>query len=261
MKRIYIIILIICISINYIGNGYDVKAESTSQTQTVYVDGIEYEYYLDNYGNFHLETVDGYAELVLNNSSVAEIEIGDENYCAEFETLTSDDIDAVVYDEEGDIIEEYNDINEVVDDGYEGQFLISLTAISVGTLIEVVVCLAVTTVIYGALRYAASAIAKDKKKQGLIYKAYLDPSSGNVYVDKKNTISASDAIARIKAGNNIYTYLKHNASYIVGCTGLGIAGPEITAKKNMKNGCTYFYHYHTAGRNGAHAWYGNPHTK
>lgn len=268
MKRILALVLIVCMSFELIGNDCTISANSELAIKTVYVDGREYHYYIDKEGRFHLEDSDNEAELILNSNGEADVTLGgdEEVYSIDFETLTSSDIEATVYNEDGEVVEEYNDIDDVVEDNYEGQFFIAIPAIVIELLVEVLVCLAATVVVNGVLRYAASVIVKEvsekKRKQGLIYKAYLHSSEPeSVYVDVNNTIDATQAKSRIMSGKNIYTYSGTLARQIVISTKLGATLGEITKKSNMKKGYVYYYHYHTANRNGAHAWYGKPYTK
>lgn len=93
----------------------------------------------------------------------------------------------------------------------------------------------------------------------MIYKAYIDPATDEaVYVDAESPITANQAKHRIMSGNNIYTFSGTSARNIVFATGMGVTEAELT--KHRKKGQIYFYHFHTAGRNGAHAWFGRPYT-
>jgi len=68
------------------------------------------------------------------------------------------------------------------------------------------------------------------------------------------TCYAVDAIVTQVKKN--YTYTSTRARSIVVSTGLGVTHSETSWK--WYRACSYFYHYHTANRNGAHSFYGLP---
>ena len=264
IKKIIATLLVTCLLVNLLHSS-TVNAGTENKIEIVYVDGVKYYYYLDKDNEFHVLDENCEAELVMNTDGEAVISSEDEEMTIEFQTLTRDDIEATVYDDEGEEVKEITDIDEIVDDSYEGQMLVEMSVLSyvASTLVRVLVVLAVTVVIYGALRYAASVIAKEvvenKRKQSLIYKAYIDPATDEaVYVDAESPITANQAKHRIMSGNNIYTFSGTSARNIVFATGMGVTEAELT--KHRKKGQIYFYHFHTAGRNGAHAWFGRPYT-
>lgn len=179
------------------------------------------------------------------------------DYDIDVEDLSYEDVDITVYDEEGEIVEDYDDIDDLLDDEYDGQAATAtvVTTISVSSLItallEVAACIAVAGVIYYGAKAAVKAITKKGKKKQY-FKAYI--YDFNVFINISNAISRNSAINRIKTKRNVYTYSSSRAKSIVKATGLGCTPKEISDLK----GKIRFYHYHTAKRNGAHAFFGKP---
>lgn len=266
--KIVSLILVTCLTINLCG-GKNVRISAKSDNEeSVIVNGIKYTYFFeDNTLKLMCDEADACLELDMNG--YAKVEIENENYTVDFEELSEDKLDATVYNEDGKKVDEYDEIEDVMNIDYEPQAAIALvSAICVTTLVEVLVEIAICAVIAGVTCYAVSKVIEqvkeEKKKQKLYYKAYLMDLKESVYIDfrKDAQLSKSEASRRIQQCKNIYTYDRDRAKAAVDGTNMGcIPEPEITSNKNMKKGHLYYYHWHTFGRNGAHAWYGAPHTK
>lgn len=259
--------LCLCLMVNIIGERCNLIHANT-KSKVVYIDGLAYEYYFDTELKLHINCIEeGYiGSLVLDDEGRADVSIDDGDYFVDIEELNDNELEATVYNTLGEVVEEYDDIEDVINEEYEGQTLVLgwVTVIAVGTLVEVLFEIAITTVIVGVTVYAISevytAIKEDKKKKKLYYKAYL--SEEDVYIDYKSPISQGDATNRIKKGKNIYTYTSGLARTAVYNTGLGvITESEMTSKKKMKKGHLYYWHWHTLNRNGAHSFFGKPYAK
>ena len=109
-------------------------------------------------------------------------------------------------------------------------------------------------VIAGVTCYAVDAVISDVRKNSkYYYKAYRRLNT--VFI---NPIAIPEAQAsnRIRAGADTYTYTQSLARKIVVSAGLGVVGPE-NHWAWYKIG-SYFSHFHTGNRNGAHSFYGLP---
>ena len=210
---------------------------------------------------------DSYGKLILDKDGVAEITVLDENnelnqYEAKIEDLSENNVNITVLDDDNEIVEEYDDEDDLLVDEYECQAAVTVGVISVTTLLQVLLAITACIVIAGITYYAVSTvqakIAQDKKKKQYYYPACL--KGKDVYIAYNKSISSSAASNRIRSGMSIYTYTSSLARTAVSNAGYGVIGPEIDSKKNMKKGYIYYKHYHTGNRNGAHAWYGVPYT-
>lgn len=269
IKKYISVILVICLLCNLykINNIY----ASDEKIQSVYVDGIEYNYYIQNNGDIIIktaETKEYFAEMIIHNDGQnADATIRnkgkEENYEIAINELTAENIDVSVITD-GVVVEKFNSIDDIYEEEYECQTTatVTVTVFSIATLLEVILEVAAFVTIAGVTYYSLSkayeAIKEDSKKKKFIYKATLAKSG--VYIDKYNPIDTKAAVARMRLGYSIYTYSGVLAQNITFNTGLGcIEESEIDSK--MVKGNVYYYHWHTANRNGSHAWFGRPHTK
>lgn len=274
-KKIRINSIIGCLILAMIGNTIFGKTtvnaamESNKISQVVYVDGVKFLYTIENDGTTVVESMDdeNYGKLELSNKGEADVEVmsedGDlETFNVEIEDLTEDNVDIVVQDDKDKLIEEYDDIDEILEDSYDGQTAVAtVTVISFTTLLKVLVIVSATVVIGGITYHAATkayeAIRQSRQSQKYYYRASL--SNGSVYIAYTSKLTQKQAAARIKRGQNIYTYTGSQARAAVLASGKRVSKAEID--KNRKKGKIYFYHYHTSPKNGSHAWYGKPYTK
>lgn len=261
--------LIFCLTISLIWqDGFQIRAEEMDEkTEIVYIDDVGYKVSYNFEGKYTISvvgneavngTVDfgehGTAEVTIHNETEET-----ENYLLDIEELNTEEVDVDVYSD-GQKVAEYNDVDEIIEDEYVGQAAITatVTVISLKTLLEIIITVAATAVIAAmtceALSVAYEAIKESKKKQGNYYRAWL--SGNDVYIRMDDPIDLDLAVSRISAGFSIYTYTSSQASNVCYLTGLGVTASEIDSKANRKSGHIYYRHYHTANRNGAHAWYG-----
>lgn len=267
IRKMIVLLLVACIALS--DTDMQVNAEMTtgSTSEVVYVDGNPIRVTVNPLnGTIMAEAVNKRddSSLVISENSENIVTIYDNNennyvdYELDIEDLSYDEIDVDVYDEDGDIVESYDDVNDLLDDTYEGQAatVTVVTTITVGSLItallEAAACIAIAGVIYYGAKAAVKAITQKSQKKDYYYKAYI--YNKNVFINISNSISKTSAITRIKTKQNVYTFYSSNAKAIVKSTGLGCTASEISDLK----GKIRFYHYHTANRNGAHSFYGNP---
>lgn len=233
--------------------------------ETVYVDGSPIKVIVDPEKGTIVAEALGQGEdsrLVISETEMNVATVYNEqqqnyvNYKLEINDLSENKVDIEVINEEGNIIDQIDDVNEITNNSYVGRAAVTvITTITVETLItailEAAACIVVGSVIYYGARAAVTAIKKDKDKKKSYYKAYI--YNKNVFIDMYNNISRKKAVKRIKKGKNVYVYSSKKAKQIVKDTGLGCTPSEISCLK----GKVRFYHYHTANRNGAHSFYGN----
>ncbi len=243
------------------------------ETEHIYLDGIEYVYHVGVNGEIEVEAVSKNTEgkLTVDSNAQAVAEVLDENgnieeYEIEINDLTDKEVDVDIFDDNGKLIEEYDTMEELLEDEYECQAVatMSVTVISVSTLLKVLLLIAATVIVSGVVYYAAATVAEtiqnNKKKRNLYYSAYL--KGKDVYISYNKSISFKSAVSRVRYGKNIYTWTSANAKNVVLATGLGtIPKAEIDSASSRKKGFVYYYHWHTKNRNGAHAWFGRPYTK
>lgn len=269
LKKYISAILVVCLLCN-LCKVNNIFAENT-ENQSVYVDGIEYNYYIQDNGDIIVRTaedIEYFAEIIVhcdgqNADATIRNDGKEENYEVEINELNTEEVDVAVIND-GEVVKEFNSIDDIYEEEYECQAAatVTVTVLSIATLLEVILEVAAFVTIAGATYYSLSkayeAIKEDSKKKKFIYKATL--AKAGVYIDKYNPIDTKAAVARMRSGYSIYTYSGVLAQNITFNTGLGcIEESEIDSK--MVKGCVYYYHWHTANRNGAHAWFGRPHTK
>lgn len=270
-RRKTALFLVLCLTLTLVwNNGFQIKAAETgATTETVYIDGVGYnvtynlngEYQISVIGNEAVHSTiefgaNGTAEVMIHNNKDIE------NYTLDIPELNAEDVDIDVYSN-GEKVTEFNDVDEIVEDEYVGQAAtatVSVTVISLTTLLEIIVTVAATAVIAAAtceaLSVAYEAIKENTKKQGDYFRAWL--KGGDVFIRSDDPITENAAASRVAGGLSVYTFTSTKASYVCYLTGLGVTAKEIDSKANRKKGCIYYYHYHTANRNGAHSWFGRP---
>lgn len=254
-------IMVLVLITNTIFNVTQVKAQDDNGKKYVYVDGVEYCVYVDEDFNTIVKAVGEDAELILDKELNGTISIQDGKESGTYDIEVSEldveqeEMDITVYKEDI-VFENYDDIEEIIPDEYSGQAAIAVAGgtIFVGGLISALVYALVTVTVAGVVCYAVDAIVKQvKQNQQYYYKAYL--KLGTVVINPY-AITSTEAKNRIKNGDNTYTYTATLARSIVVATGLGVVGPENHYKWYSLG--SFFNHYHTANRNGAHSFYGLP---
>ncbi|MDD6306761.1 MAG: hypothetical protein PUA75_07410 [Clostridiales bacterium] len=275
MKKVIASLLVVTLMFNsFIQEVSAVETQSgIMETEHIYVDGIEYVYRVSTNGEIEIEAVSKNVEgkLTVDSDAQAVAEVLDENgdmkeYEIDINDLTDKNVDIDVFEDDGKIIEEYETMEELLEDAYECQTAatVTVTVISVSTLLKVLLLIAATVVVSGVVYYAATTVAEtiqnNKKKRNLYYSAYL--RGKDVYISYNKSISFKSAVSRVRYGKSIYTWTSANAKNVVLATGLGtIPRAEIDSASSRKKGFVYYYHWHTKNRNGAHAWFGRPYTK
>lgn len=271
IKRIISIFLVSFILVNSITVS-NVSAK-TNDSEIVYVDGIGYTVLYEENGNITVSSLSKYknsGSITIHSDGTAQAEIKNngshDRYNLVMNDLNSRKLNVDVYDNNNKHLKKYNNLNELSYDSYScqstGAVLIEVIIFSLTMLLDVIVSILPYVIVGGIAMYALSkvfeAIKVDSAKKGFYYSAQL--IGKDVYVDKYNTISAGEAAGRIAIGLSIYTYEPMSARAVCNASGFGsIPNPEIDSY--MEPGKIYYYHYHTANRNGAHAWFGPPYTK
>lgn len=248
-------IMLICSLV--VGSSQKVHAEENAKY--VFVDGLEYKVVLDENKNIHIACITpGYeGEMAIDENLNGEISMnGDEQYEIEVNNLNYDmETVDIVISEDGETVEEYNSFDEVIQDEYCGQMAIAAGGtIAIGGFVTALLyaCLAVT--VAGVVCYAVDAVIDDvRKKSKYYYKAYR--MYNTVFINP-NAITRTAAVSRIASGSDTYTFTSSQAKGIVKSTGLGVTSSE-NHWAWYKIG-SFFNHYHTANRNGAHSFYGIP---
>lgn len=269
-------LLSVCLITVFFVNGLFVSNASAKtitevDSGVIYYDGVSYNVLYENNGDITVSTTEknnNSGSLTVHSNATADVIIrnngSSKNYQLIIHDLNPHKMDVDVYDNKNNYIKNYNNLDALDYDTYSGQtiVLIDVIVISLLTLLEILLSIAPYIIIGGVTYYALSKAIEDIKtdsvKKGFYYPASL--VGKDVYVNKYTPISAAAAVDMVKVGLSIYTYEPMAAKAVCVATGLGsIAYPEIDS--NMKTGSIYYYHYHTANRNGAHAWFGMPYTK
>lgn len=260
MNKILSKLLILTILANLtFSNSQSVYASSTEDYKTVFVDGVEYSVVMDGENNIYIKAItEGYdADMALDENLEGEIHINSEEYNVVINDIdyNSEDVDIVISDENNNIVENYDSMDDLTPDDYNGQTAAVVGGtIGIGSLVTALLyaCLAVT--IAGVTCYAVDAVIDDvKKNKKYYYKAYRRLNT--VFINPV-PISAAKATSRIASGSDTYTYTSQLAKSIVVATGLGVTASEHHWAW-YKIG-SFFNHYHTKNRNGAHSFYGVP---
>lgn len=257
-------------------------ATSTSElvSDTVCIDGVEYEINIDTEGNviFKGEQDGICAEMIVASNGIAEVEIDDggadiEEYTLDIENLDKDNVDVQVYQDD-ELVEEYNEYEEIIEDSYSSQFAIPIEIVFIGALLIAFIAyealILIEHVVYILCKDFYKAISKANEKQKERYQssyfpAHIDTKNHDTYISSK-AISLTKAAARLASNQNIYTPSSNNAKKAIRTAGYIPYGQEIHNGTNMKGHWVY-WHYHPGKTNskgntvkalGAHALYGSP---
>lgn len=268
-KSISAFILIISLIVNMFAVPVNADSANTS-AKIVYVDGIRFVCSIDEKGTVTVKSSGKHTgtKIKIYSNGKAEADTIDKNgtlqsYDVKINELSQKDVNIDIYDEQHRKIGEYNGIESICEDSYEGQTAATaVIAVPVlGAAFKALILTIMVAVIGGITYYVgAKAIEKIKsssKMRGRYYRAEL--LNGSVYIAYKNPITKSEAGRRIRRGKSVYSYTKSMAKSAVKASGWRCASlPEIDS--NRKRGKIYFYHYHTNPKNGSHSWYGLPYT-
>lgn len=233
IKIVISVVMIVAICMTSFGyTDYVYAVENINSTgEVVYVDGNEILVTVNQAtGTIIAKSTDkadeSYLEISCDGEGSAmiqdDVEGEYENYDLTIENLSYNDVDVVVENEDEDIVEEYDCVDELFEDSYEGQAAVAVvTGISVGTLLtavlEAAACIAIGGIIYYGGKAAVQAIKKSSKKQKYYYKAYI--YNKNVFIAVKNRISKNAAVKRISKGGEVYTYTSKLAKSAILATG------------------------------------------
>lgn len=263
-----VIATILCATTVLLNMGVKGYASEIDQ-ETVFVDGMEFKYYTTDNGSIIVESLEDNGksrlEIGVDGEAVATVMNEDneyEDYNLIINELTQEDVDIVVTDENDNVVEVYDEVEDIMGDEYVGQAAIVYgTGVLIGTLVTVVLAVTATIVVGGLIYYAVSSviskIQNDSAKQKYYYKAYIKDYVTYIAF-YSGTITQSQAASRIKSGQNVYTYTSSLAKSAVVSAGLGGA---TSSEIHLRTGKFAFYHYHPYNRNGSHSLYGLPYTK
>ena len=271
LRRILSLFLVFVLVFNFAAN-VSASARTLKKTEQLYnseyeLDGITYSIEIDEDYNITISGKSGKSsgKLVLDSDLTGTIQIssGLASRATKY-TVTIDELNpeesicnVTMVDSKTKLTESLS-YSDIIKDEYVGQVAATVTlsgTISVATLLAVLLLLSLAVIVSGVIYYAVEAvISAVKKVPNTCYKAYHGRS---VYISR-HSISFSAAVKRIKNRQDTYTYNKATARSIVQSTGYGCTSAEIDKNWQNKVGI-YFYHFHTANRNGAHSFYGTPH--
>lgn len=242
------------------------------------------EYTLSGYGDGSFSLISGSGEdmscltVDSDGNGIAEITNNGttEMMSVDINDLSSSDVDVTIYesstspqnsmashstDSQGVYhINSFEELSDLAHNSVQTRSVIAVSVWSLSKLLYVVVSVLLTVVVagvtYHAIASVVEAIQDNRDKARECFKAYYKSGLTDVYIDYSSPISPTEAVARVKSGLSFYTFNPTNAYNNVNAAELGVIGPEID--KNRKANYLYYYHYHTANRNGAHGWYGVP---
>lgn len=283
-RNLLAVVLVVVLAVNLCLADYrNVKAD---EGETVYLDGIEFTITYDDDMNMVIkgDAVDSLSEseLILNKDGTATVMIDNEgceqeNYSLDIEEMDGEnDFEATVFDENIDVVAEYDNYDQLEEDidAYEGQTAISaggVVLITIGLTLAVLILWGLAKIISGVVYLVATkfysavqSLAKSKraKAYNYYYPAYI---VGKKTFISPSSISTSRAASRIKNGLCVYSFTSYLARQVVIAAGYnhwpsGTTG-DVTSAKNRKSGGIYFYHYHKAtstGHGTEHSFYGAP---
>ena len=232
--------------------------------KVVFVDGVSYTIDIDEELNIVVsaKTLTSSGKMVLDKELNGTVVIqsnrkfAKSEYAVQINNLDAEtsSLDVSMTDLKTNIVETMS-YSDVIKDQYVGQSAIAVGGvITVGSLLAALLYSCLAIVIAGVTCYAVDAvISAVKSAQSYYYKAYRRLNT--VFINP-NPISKTQATNRIRSGADTYTYTSWRAKDIVVNTGLGVTNSE-NHWAWYKIG-SFFNHYHTANRNGAHSFYGLP---
>lgn len=279
LKKITSIVLVAALLCNVCSANVNAETMLTATETTVYVDGVEFKVSINDDLEIEVEgcTDNCEALLVIDKDGNGEVNIEDkeavsEEYDLDINELSKYDADVDVY-EDGKKIDEITSVDEIVEDKYEGQTAIAISAggvvISIGMLLEAMLNALLAVVIAGVLyivvtklysKVEAATKTKKEKAKKYYYKAAV--WKGQVVVSPVG-ITKSKAVSRVKNNLSIYSFTSTMARAAITQAGYCCSVSEID-KKRYK-GHIYLRHYHKANKmgkvlhtGGFHSFYGAP---
>lgn len=209
-----------------------------------------------------------------NNNSLMAINYGINDYFDNTSMINNNDNTNINNNEGLVLVRTYSSYEDLEYDQYLGQTITGVfRIISLTTLLEVLIVLALTAIVVGITYYSIvntieiikekAQYAIDTKNYTPFYPAYL--SGPQVFIDLYNPISYYTATTRMQNGANIYTFVSTSAQAVTAAaaSALGLTstviGPEIDV--NRRDNYIYFYHYHVNRQVPSHAFFGFPYTK
>lgn len=197
-------------------------ADKLIYLETVYVDGMEFTVSLD-YENEQIivsgENDCQTAEMILQYDGKADIQLCDENgniqeYESDIDNLNRNDVDIEVF-EDNKIVEEYDNYEELVEDVYEGEGVLSISiSLVVGIVFCVVVAATSVQVCKGIAKVLAHVFYKEieatetstkREAKDEYYPAYVDSDTHKVYVVPKG-ITKDEASNLLKKDLDVYSF-------------------------------------------------------
>lgn len=287
LKKILCFMLISALMINTtVANAEEVSSETENlqDLDTVYVNGVEFDFDYDvETGNVIVqgETDGSSAEMLLETDGTAEISINnvgqeDEEYNLEIHDLDKNNIDVDVYDG-GDLVESYDDYNDIIEDVYEEQEAITWTLVITAALIITAVCATayityesdvmyiMASQFYKSVTAAKEAVKKAAKNW--YYPAYVNTSKNIVYICPSK-ISLTSAAKLLKANGNVYSFTSAMAKKAINYSGYApYSSNGSTGEVHKIKGKLVFYHWHKGKTSSsgvlkksgsAHSLYGAP---
>lgn len=281
MKKYIGLFLVVVLIVNLIS--VSVCAQENKIAETVYVEGVKFNVFLDDNMNVVVEgnSALNKACMILEPDGNAELELLNETddksmeeYEIEIVDLQMDNVDVEVC-QEGEMVEEFTDLEDITEDEYDGQVGIVIGAgvvITIGMVLEALLaaCLAV---IIGGIVYivatkfysAVQAASKTKREKARKYYYAANIWKGKVVIVPK-AITKSKAIARVKKNQSVYSFSSTLARKIITQSGCFYYPTRSRGEidLNRRKGNVYLYHYHKgtnnghAYHNGFHSFYGAP---
>lgn len=281
IRKVTSILLITVLLCNAFASNVNAKTLVAGNATTVYVDGVQFNVAIND--NFevevegHTDISDAYMLIDENGNADLEIEndeefLDSEDYQLEIDEFSQNDIDIDVY-EDGDKVDEISSVEEIIEDAYDGQIAIGITAggvvISLGMVLEALLAAMLAVIIAGVLyitisKFYAKVQEATSTKREKVKKYYFKAAvwNGQVVVSPK-AISKAKAISRVKKNLSVYSFTSGMAKAVIVQAGCYCSKPEIDTKR--LKGHVYLYHYHKASskghplhNGGFHSFYGKP---
>lgn len=221
-----------------------------NETKIVAKDGVNSTFILD-----HSTTeADFYTEEKNQSKSRSFQPTEKVSYHLNMEEFNPENVDIEIFKND-EKIDEINTVDELVDNGYRGQAMTTVTVagVGIGVILSLLLKLALVIVFLSVAYVAAQEVVVilSQRARGQYYPAKLMKGIG-VAIATANPITQNAASNVMRGGGSIYTVGAQNAYWATAGANLGVVGPELHCGSG-----SYFWHYHTSNR-GAHAWYGNP---
>lgn len=269
IKKCLSIILVSCLLMNGLFTSEIIaEAQNIGKEEIIYYEGKGYTTTFENNGDYTIKSLedgknsgsitlhaDGSADaFIKNNLSI-------EKYKLKFHEFHNKSINVDVFKNDKKL-KNYTSADDLNYDNYAGQTVFYEVLIySLTLFLYLLLVVMAATVIAGVVYYAVSTViesVKNRENNGTFYYNALLIGQ-DVFINFVYPISKDTAVGLIQVGLSIYTYFSTAAQFVVSETSYGcLPYPEIDSIRRLGN--IYYFHYHTANRNGAHAWFGFPYT-